>query len=61
LRKGTWAEKGEDVSEDKPEGATHLQNEKPPDEEIEPEELLEVSVVAKMVGGAWTYNPPPWG
>jgi N-acetylmuramoyl-L-alanine amidase len=46
LRKGTWAEKGEDVSEDKPEGATHLQNEKPPDEEIEPEELLEVAARA---------------
>src|SRR5215213_3656221 len=42
LRKATWTEKGEDVSEYKPEGATHLQDEKPPDEEIEPEELLDV-------------------
>ena len=34
------------MSEDKPEGATHLQNEKPPDDEIEPEELLEVAARA---------------
>ena len=34
------------MSEDKPEGATHLQNEKPPDDEIEPEELLEVAAGA---------------
>jgi predicted amidohydrolase YtcJ len=27
---------------------------------IEPEELPEVSVVATMVGGRWTHNPPPW-
>ncbi|HUK93932.1 MAG TPA: amidohydrolase [Gaiellaceae bacterium] len=27
----------------------------------EPEELAEVRVVATMVGGAWTHNPPPWG
>jgi predicted amidohydrolase YtcJ len=27
---------------------------------IEPEELLEVEVVATMVGGRWTHNPPPW-
>jgi predicted amidohydrolase YtcJ len=27
---------------------------------IEPEELPEVSVVATMVGGMWTHNPPPW-
>jgi predicted amidohydrolase YtcJ len=26
----------------------------------EPEELSEVHVVATMLGGAWTYNPPPW-
>jgi predicted amidohydrolase YtcJ len=26
----------------------------------EPEELAEVSVVATMLGGAWTHNPPPW-
>jgi predicted amidohydrolase YtcJ len=26
----------------------------------EPEELAEVRVVATMLGGAWTYNPPPW-
>jgi hypothetical protein len=48
LQKATWTEteKGEDVSEDKPEGATHLQDEKPPDNEIEPEELLEVTAGA---------------
>ena len=34
------------MSEYKPEGATHLQNEKPPDNEIEPEELLEVAAGA---------------
>jgi predicted amidohydrolase YtcJ len=27
---------------------------------IEPEELPEVEVVATMVGGRWTHNPPPW-
>ncbi len=27
---------------------------------IEPEELAEVQVVATMVGGRWTHNPPPW-
>jgi predicted amidohydrolase YtcJ len=26
----------------------------------EPEELREVRVVATMLGGRWTYNPPPW-
>ena len=26
----------------------------------EAEELREVSVVATMLGGAWTHNPPPW-
>jgi len=26
----------------------------------EPEELREVHVVATMLGGRWTYNPPPW-
>jgi predicted amidohydrolase YtcJ len=26
----------------------------------EPEELREVQVVATMLGGRWTYNPPPW-
>ena len=26
----------------------------------EPEELREVEVVATMLGGRWTYNPPPW-
>jgi predicted amidohydrolase YtcJ len=25
-----------------------------------PEELAEVQVVATMLGGAWTHNPPPW-
>jgi predicted amidohydrolase YtcJ len=24
------------------------------------EELPEVRVVATMVGGRWTHNPPPW-
>jgi predicted amidohydrolase YtcJ len=27
---------------------------------IPPEELREVEVVATMVGGRWTHNPPPW-
>jgi predicted amidohydrolase YtcJ len=27
---------------------------------IEPGELPEISVVATMVGGRWTHNPPPW-
>ncbi|MGB2874330.1 MAG: amidohydrolase [Gaiellaceae bacterium] len=27
----------------------------------EPEELPELQVVATMVGGTWTHNPPPWG
>jgi predicted amidohydrolase YtcJ len=27
---------------------------------IDPEELPEVEVVATMVGGRWTHNPPPW-
>jgi predicted amidohydrolase YtcJ len=26
----------------------------------EPDELPEVRVVATMVGGSWTHNPPPW-
>lgn len=26
----------------------------------EPEELAELQVVATMLGGAWTHNPPPW-
>jgi predicted amidohydrolase YtcJ len=26
----------------------------------EPEELGEVQVVATMLGGTWTHNPPPW-
>jgi predicted amidohydrolase YtcJ len=25
-----------------------------------PEELVEVRVVATMLGGRWVYNPPPW-
>jgi predicted amidohydrolase YtcJ len=25
-----------------------------------PEDLAELGVVATMVGGAWTHNPPPW-
>jgi predicted amidohydrolase YtcJ len=28
--------------------------------ECEPEELRDVEVVATMLGGRWTYNPPPW-
>ncbi len=27
----------------------------------EPDELPEATVVATMLGGTWTYNPPPWG
>jgi len=27
---------------------------------IPPEELADVEVVATMVGGRWTHNPPPW-
>ena len=27
---------------------------------VEPEELREVQVVATMLGGRWTHNPPPW-
>ena len=27
---------------------------------VEPEELRELQVVATMVGGRWTHNPPPW-
>ena len=34
------------MSEYKSEGATHLQDEKPPDDEIEPEELLELTAGA---------------
>ncbi len=28
--------------------------------ELEPEELPAVQVVATMLGGRWTHNPPPW-
>jgi predicted amidohydrolase YtcJ len=28
--------------------------------ELDPEELPEVNVVATMLGGRWTHNPPPW-
>jgi predicted amidohydrolase YtcJ len=28
--------------------------------ECEPDELREVQVVATMLGGRWTHNPPPW-
>jgi predicted amidohydrolase YtcJ len=28
--------------------------------QLEPEQLPEVSVVATMLGGRWTHNPPPW-
>ena len=28
--------------------------------ELEPAELPQVQVVATMVGGRWTHNPPPW-
>jgi predicted amidohydrolase YtcJ len=27
---------------------------------VEPDQLVEVQVVATMVGGRWTHNPPPW-
>jgi predicted amidohydrolase YtcJ len=26
----------------------------------EPDELAETRVVATMLGGAWTHDPPPW-
>jgi predicted amidohydrolase YtcJ len=26
----------------------------------EPEELREITIVAAMLGGIWTHNPPPW-
>ena len=29
--------------------------------ELEPDELPGVQVVATMLGGRWTWNPPPWG
>jgi predicted amidohydrolase YtcJ len=29
--------------------------------ECAPEELGEIRVVATMLGGGWTHNPPPWG
>jgi predicted amidohydrolase YtcJ len=25
-----------------------------------PDELGEIQVVATMLGGGWTHNPPPW-
>ena len=28
--------------------------------ELEPQELQHVRVAATMLGGRWTYNPPPW-
>jgi predicted amidohydrolase YtcJ len=28
--------------------------------ELDPEQLPEVNVVATMLGGHWTHNPPPW-
>jgi predicted amidohydrolase YtcJ len=28
--------------------------------ELEPEQLPQVNVVATMLGGRWTHNPPPW-
>jgi predicted amidohydrolase YtcJ len=28
--------------------------------ELEPEQVPEVNVVATMLGGRWTHNPPPW-
>jgi predicted amidohydrolase YtcJ len=27
---------------------------------VEPDELREVEVIATMLGGRWTHNPPPW-
>lgn len=47
------------MSEDKPQGATHLQYEKPPDGEIEPEELLEVAARAltmKEADSPWSVD-----
>jgi hypothetical protein len=52
VAQGNLDRKGEGVSEDKPEGATHLQNEKPPDSEIEAEELLEVAAGALSALGS---------
>ena len=31
-----------------------------PDPDLQPEQLSEVRVVATMLGGRWTHNPPPW-
>jgi predicted amidohydrolase YtcJ len=28
--------------------------------DLPPEDLVDVQVVATMVGGRWTHNPPPW-
>jgi predicted amidohydrolase YtcJ len=28
--------------------------------ELEPEKLPEIQVIATMLGGRWTHNPPPW-
>jgi predicted amidohydrolase YtcJ len=28
--------------------------------ELEPEQLPEVNIVATVLGGRWTHNPPPW-
>jgi predicted amidohydrolase YtcJ len=28
--------------------------------ELEPEQLADVKVIATMLGGRWTHNPPPW-
>jgi predicted amidohydrolase YtcJ len=28
--------------------------------ELEPEQLPKIQVVATMLGGRWTHNPPPW-
>jgi len=28
--------------------------------ELEPEQLPDVNVIATMLGGRWTHNPPPW-
>jgi predicted amidohydrolase YtcJ len=28
--------------------------------ELDAEQLPEVQVVATMLGGRWTHNPPPW-
>jgi predicted amidohydrolase YtcJ len=28
--------------------------------DLDPEQLPQIKVVATMLGGRWTHNPPPW-